>query len=210
MNDIIVAGIGFVGVMVGALLSGIFTVYSARKSFAATIKQLNQEISKQKREVERSAIDKANLERERYYTNWLQESQCYTLLGNEIAYLTQVSTPKWRDERRNIGVYTPITNSIESIVHGVELAPDLANLVGSLRCHIDWYNTALEKNESPDIVERLLSKINTCCRETHSELFVHIGECQQALRGYEAQEAKDEWARAQTVGSMSGSSNREV
>ena len=92
-----------------------------------------------------------------------------------------------------MGTYPYIDNKICEIVGNTELPGDIAKLLGVLRSNICYYNSALEKKLSCEILEDALLQIYHLINPINEDRFTNYSNAQIALRNYELKLEKKIW-----------------
>lgn len=208
-NNIMTAIIALIGVVIGALLSGIFQIFlqkqslkNANKQFGIQMEQTRKEFSTQieqmqeehKRLVSERVNTHFNATSERFYNNAVRELVFYDSLLNELHYLNNLSAPSQKQERLDIGVYPLVSAKIEDMVGDIEVPQNLAKLLGALRCRIDFYNSAVNSRKA-DSIESTLASIHSLINPINSERFDAYASAQKAVRDFELRKGKEELER---------------
>lgn len=198
--EIEVAIVGLIGAFIGALIPSIIQIITTRQTnrisneqFKAQMdlnyKEYSRRIDEIRAEQKRVAYEKASkefqAENNRFYADKIREIQFYDRLLNELNYLNNISHPKQKEERMEIGVYPAIPNRVYNMVDDVELPGNIAKLIGALRAKIDNYNAAVIKGVSADTLEELLSKIYSLIGPINDERFESFSNAQTLIRDHE-------------------------
>lgn len=207
METYIVAIIGVLGVIVGAIISGTFQLFATNKSIKNAEKQFKSQMiqtktefyakleqiqDEQKSVVIAIASEKLEAQNNRFYCDLREEMKCYDRLLNELHYLNNITHPKGKQMRMSFVEYPHIINSIRDIVGDTNLHQDIAKLLGALRCNIDLYNSALESEAIPETLEEALSRIYKLIGPINEERFENYAVAQSALRKYEVDKAQEQ------------------
>lgn len=205
MEPYIVAIIGVIGVILGALFSGVFqlfttnkTIKNAEQQFGIQMEQTRKEFStkleqiqeEQKRAVITMASEKFEAENNRFYSELFKEIRLYDWLLNELHYLNNISHPKNKQIRMESVAYPHIENLIKDKVSDISLHQDIAKLLGALRCNIDLYNAALNRSVLPEVLEEALARIYKLIGPINDTLFKNYANSQSLLRKHEIAEAE--------------------
>ncbi len=190
------AVIGFIGVVIGALSSGIFQMLVTNKTIKNANKQFETQMEQMRLEHKRSVGEKANklfsASSDRFYEMGAQEIHVCDRLLNELHYLNNLSAANRKEDRMSIGAYPLITTKVDDIVGGVELHQDLAKLLGSLRSRIDIYNAAVEQGKDCVDLEKALSFIHDLIGPINEERFSSFTASLNTIMEYEKHKGKQE------------------
>ena len=207
MKEYVIAIIGVLGAIVGALIAGLFQTIITRKNIQSAEdqfeKQLQQnqiefyaKIEQLRKEQHDTMVGKArshfNAERDRFYKALLADVSFYTYLGNEITYLNNFTSPKHKDLRMKAHAYPRIEVSFFDRMCEIDLPDHIRALLGALRTHIEYYNTSIMENTPSDILEELLSVINQLLSPISNEHFSNLMNALSGLRKYEQKLGSEE------------------
>lgn len=192
--------IGFIGVAIGAVITGMFQWFTTKalskqssdqfktqmeqtyKEFSVRIEQIQAE---QKRVAIEKATEKFHAENDRFYLNLKREIQFYDWLINELHYLNNATHPNNMDRRKELSVYPLIDTRFCNTISDIELPQNIAKLLGALRYNIDVYNVAVESRLSAEVIEDALKRIYVLITPINNERFENYSNALNALRKYE-------------------------
>lgn len=195
IQTIIGALIGFGSAVIVAILAGIFQLRIAKRNREIQEKQLkesrsqfraqlDQILEEQRKAILEKADEKFQAETKRFYDNVNEELLLYSRLLNEIHYLNNITTPKWKEFRVE-GAYPYIDNNVKDIVGSVELPQNIAKLLGALRAKISLYNSALERGADPKTLEKALERVHDLIAPINNEMFENYSSALTKLRKHE-------------------------
>ena len=196
MNELWTALIGFLGAIFGSLISGLIEIYVTRKTLQNAKDEFNANIMQMREQERKEAEEKAeqffNNENNKFYDMLVEEMLAYDRLRNELHYLNNLTHPNRRKDMSAIEIYPRIDNVISQIVGNVQLPGDIAALLGALRSNISYYNAALDKNLSSEIMEKLLNNIYKVIGPINDEIFTSYANAQSAIRKHDIERGKKE------------------
>ena len=207
MNELWIALIGFLGAIFGSLISGFIEIYITQKTLRNSQKEFNSNIMQMRRKELNEAAERAEQERrkalkkaeqlfrrenDRFYDLLVEEMSVYDRLRNELHYLNNLTHPNRRTKAPFIGIYPHIDDKVSQIVGNVQLPQDIAALLGALRSNISYYNAALDKDFSSEIMEELLNNIYKVIGPINDELFTNYANAQTALRKHDIERGQQE------------------
>lgn len=174
MEQYYIALIGFAGLIVAEIVSGIIQIRNTNRTIKTAHNQFNVQMEQnkdkylsqlkrmrdeQKQIVVDTALEHFNGQSNRYYSELDKRIHFYEKLSNELFYINSISHPNNSQIRIELYAYPVIANNIGEIVNDNPLSIDVAYLLGALRCNIDLYNAILKNGASPESLEEAMARI---------------------------------------------------
>ena len=174
MEQYYIALIGFAGLIVAEIVSGIIQIRNTNRTIKIAQNQFNVQMEQnkdkylsqlkrmrdeQKQIVVDTALEYFNGQSNRYYSELDKRIHFYEKLSNELFYINSITHPNNSQIRIELYAYPVIANNIGEIVNDNPLSIDVAYLLGALRCNIDLYNAILKNGASPESLEEAMARI---------------------------------------------------
>lgn len=206
MEQYYIALIGFAGLIVAEIVSGIIQIRNTNRTIKIAQNQFNVQMEQnkdkylsqlkrmrdeQKQIVVDTALEYFNGQSNRYYSELDKRIHFYEKLSNELFYINSISHPNNSQIRIELYAYPVIANNIGEIVNDNPLSIDVAYLLGALRCNIDLYNATLKNGASPESLEEAMARIYNLIEPINQICYENYLSDQSNKRKNEVEKGKD-------------------